>query len=457
MNSSTQIEMQSRLDGPALRLVGVRGALAALWLSGFTTWAAEPALPDEVVFPTGAYPADLVQVRRAVVAGGNILLKATDVAGIPTAFNFGPAEWRGWPEGGVFLIRDVAVTGETVNGSTTTIRGGFAPFRVFSRVHFAIRGLRFEGPMTAAVYAGACLGADFSDNIVSGVVGMPYFVEDGHVFTKAQGVWFVNDYYAYSISGQLRIANNVIEDMHGHISYGVALYSFGADTDIVGNHITGVNSAGVLVVLNTQPVQIRDNLIIPGPARCPEYTSGNGIWAADNLAPLLISDNTVTCENPLADGIGLLGEAYWGFIHSGSVIQRNHVTMLGSLWGGITLYGTVLGAYVGQNQIGGDGAFAFLVTFVYPGSDTAEGNTFVGNQISRFRSSVADVFLDELASNTALAGHSGTVIDLGTDNRITGFTKLHPAAHFGQQIRRAQKARHELMKRVLAATAAAPF
>jgi hypothetical protein len=50
-------------------------------------------------------------------------------------------------------------------------------------------------------------------------------------------------------------------------------------------------------------------------------------------------------------------------------------------------------------------------------------NTFVGNNIARVHAQVADVFLDHGSHDTVLKGDSGTVIDLGTNNRIAGFTK----------------------------------
>jgi hypothetical protein len=44
--------------------------------------------PNQVVYPTGSYPTDILNVRAAVAQGGKVLLKATDVNGVPTAFEF---------------------------------------------------------------------------------------------------------------------------------------------------------------------------------------------------------------------------------------------------------------------------------------------------------------------------------------------------------------------------------
>jgi hypothetical protein len=42
-----------------------------------------------VVYPTGLYPYDVTIVQAALDRGGTVLLKAVNVAGIPTPFNFG--------------------------------------------------------------------------------------------------------------------------------------------------------------------------------------------------------------------------------------------------------------------------------------------------------------------------------------------------------------------------------
>src|SRR5262245_46271895 len=49
-----------------------------------------------IVHPTGDPAYDLAAVRAAVQAGGTVLLKARDAAGIPKAFDFGD-----YPVGGI--------------------------------------------------------------------------------------------------------------------------------------------------------------------------------------------------------------------------------------------------------------------------------------------------------------------------------------------------------------------
>ena len=119
--------------------------------------------------------------------------------------------------------------------------------------------------------------------------------------------------------------------------------------------------------------------------------------------------------------------------------------MRDSLFGAVSLFGSISNAYVGGNRISGTGAFA-LDTFGLP--HLVQSSTFLGNDISRFDASVADVFLDEFTQDTVLLGRSGTVIDLGVNNRITGFTNMG-GANVGKQIRDAIAAKHEAISMTL--------
>src|SRR5262249_54799563 len=154
-----------------------------------------------------------------------------------------------------------------------------------------------------------------------------------------------------------------------------------------------------------------------------------------------ITGNFVEAENPQADGIAVGGDDSLPI--AGAVIQKNHVLMHDSLFGAISLYGSVTDTYVGQNRAKGTGAFALqAATFGLVQSS----NAFIGNNIARFESDLADVFLDFDTEDTVVVGSSGTVIDLGTNNIITGFTKLGPGADLGQQISHAQALRRDLIK-----------
>jgi hypothetical protein len=65
---------------------------------------------NSVVYPSGVFPDDVLNVQAAVDLGGNVLLKATNAAGQPTAFNFGTPE--ALPDRQVLLTTDVSILGE---------------------------------------------------------------------------------------------------------------------------------------------------------------------------------------------------------------------------------------------------------------------------------------------------------------------------------------------------------
>jgi len=398
-----------------------------IWLllvSGFAVVAphASAAPPAAIIHPTGLFPDDVQNVQEAVDAGGTILLKATDANGELASFNFGPATTDG---GSVLLTNDVVVLGEISDGHMTTIDGGNQSFAGFGLpVNSAFRGIHFNGPRTGAVVMSHSSGFEFSECWVHDVIGLPFYPE-----TKGQAVWMNGP--PGGITGRLRIAGNLVEDIHAEVGYGFAIFGYDAEAEIIGNAIFGANTAGILVGLNSQPTQIEDNLIVPGPERFPFGTGGNGIVAVRPTAATgtyRIADNVVVCENPLADGIYLLG-VLGGFGEqpvANSVIEKNDVEMHASHFTAIALYGAVSNCVVRNNNIRGTGAYAMQIGAAFLGGPAAN-NRLIGNNISQFDAVVpsydwgdmADVFLDVHSQDTVVSGLVGSVIDLGVDNRIS--------------------------------------
>lgn len=390
--------------------------LVALVLSALACAIASPvpaaASGARVVYPTGLAASDVPQVQAAVNAGGSILLKASDANGVPAAFEFG--------SGSVRLNNDVAISGETVNRSMTTVRHGRFPFRTnFSHpVHSSFSGIHFDSPRSTAVFVGTSTGFSFTDNLITDVVGLPAFG-----LLKGQAVWVTDSGFKNHITGTITIANNVVERVHADLSYGVALASFDADATITGNTFIDTKDTGVLVVYNSKPVVIEGNSIAGGAPEQGFTSVGNGILVGQGTGAFTIRRNTVVSDNPLADGIALSGDLIPGHIPGSSLVEKNSVTMRGSQFGGITVYGEVQASLIANNHVDGDGAYALDITPIF-GNEICDGTTFRGNNISGFNASVADVFLDVNAYNTVLRGHSGIVIDNGTNNRITGFTPM---------------------------------
>lgn len=393
---------------------------------------------DQVVYPTGTYPEDVNNVQAAVDQGGTVLLKAKNADGQPTAFEFGLYD-------GVDITDDVTIFGERSGSAMTTIRGGWAPVWCLEPVYLTVRGIHFEGPRSCAIYIGASTGADLSSNVITGVIGTP--MSSG--IMKGQGIWIVAlGGNPDAISGSIVIADNTIEDVDAENGYGLALFIFGAEMTIVGNHISGMNTAGILAVYNTETVCVMDNIIVPGPEQYPSpYSGGVGIWGANSLGgDYYFARNDIICENPEAGGIVVMQPcSLWApFPEPEVVIERNHVTVHGTWWGGIELVDGVSGAYVGQNRIDGQNAYAIGVWAWYFPEAPMANNVFQGNNVSRFTANFAEYFLDVPTQNTVVLGNSGTVLDLGSGNRVTGLTRMRDDVPIGQLIRDAQAMRRAL-------------
>jgi hypothetical protein len=388
--------------------------------------AAMPAAADVVVVhPTGSYPADVQNVQAAVGRGGIVHLKAVNEAGEPTPFDFGPPVAG---SGSVTLTVDVEIRGETLAGSMTTIRGGNFPFYSESPIRSIIERINFDRPRGAAVLLLASSGARITHNVMTGVVGFPYFQGN----RKAQGIWILGEPNGRGpVTGTITIAYNTIADIDAENGLGLALVDFEADIKIIGNDIRGTNFNGILAFAHSGRLWITGNTIIPGPERFPGlYSAGNGImlgplysYRERPTGPAHIMNNRILCENPLADGILIIGREK---PFEGSVIAGNAVALTDSLFGGISLFENVSHTLVAGNEIRGSGVWALDVMGDTPGVN--QMNVFAGNQVTGFHATSSHVFLDQSTANSLVVGCHGSVVDEGTDNRVVGCDRAPEAA-----------------------------
>ena len=224
--------------GPSMRkLLQVRKRTLAFALGIFVFTTLIPAMEtraavDSTVYPTGVWPDDVHNVQAAIDQGGNVLLKATNAAGQPTAFNFGTPEIL--PDRFVFLTTDVSILGEQVGSNMTTIQGGFGPIRSPVPVKSRIEGIDFEGPLLDAIDIFASTGSDIIANRINNVV--PFLAFFG--FTVSDGIDIAgNSDPEHAITGKVRVADNVIENLHGDIASGIQFDGVAADSEISGNTI----------------------------------------------------------------------------------------------------------------------------------------------------------------------------------------------------------------------------
>ena len=408
-------------------------------LSTLVIFSARLSFADQIVYPTGTFPRDVQAVQAAVDAGGVVILKATDTLGKTKAFNFGPAVPG---SGSISLTHDVTILGEMLGNQMTTIQGGHFPFYSMARIHTKIHGIHFKEPLQSAVLLIASVGTEISGNRISDVVGV---FSAGLTF--GDGIIVSGFPDPSNITGELIVADNVVNRVHAHIGWGIIVSWQDGAANIARNQVYGHNFEGIAVSRHTRLAQIVDNLVVPGPPQDPNFTSGNGIVC--NLAfggSCYIARNTVICENPAADGIQLIGDSANPV--NNSVIEGNDVVMNDSFFAGISLYGDVSHNLVRANKITGNGAFVMQVarfTSTEPG--IALSNTFVGNNIAQFEADIADVFLDVTSRNTIVNGYSGTVIDLGNENSVSGFTKKAITQDLGTRIREALQLKATLLQR----------
>ena len=366
---------------------------------------------ETVVYPTGIFPQDVQNVQAAVNAGGRVRLKAVDVNGHPTAFNFGTPENLSGRR--VFLLTNVSISGERIGRNVTTIRGGNIPFRGKVPVTTSISGISFEGPRQAAIQLTSSTGTSITNNHVSGVVG----TMTGFGYTFGDGI----DVFGYqnpasAITGRVTVSFNRIENLHADFANGIQLDGVAAQSEIIGNTIRDVESVGILVIRSGSTTAIEENLIIPGPGNGTALlTAGAGIYIAEGKYS--VKENSIRCENVLADGILAIGGGF-AAATSRPVIDSNRIEMNGSQFGGISLYGLVDHSQVSENSIRGNGAFAVLVAEGPDPNDRATDNRFRENNISRFTSSVGDVLFSSNTANNSYKGRCRSIIDLGVNNDV---------------------------------------
>jgi hypothetical protein len=423
--------------------------LAALALSLILPGGSRAALvPDRVVFPTGEWPTDVENVQAAVDLGGIVLLKANNAAGQPTAFNFGVVEEDVCGRQ-VALQGDVALVGESVGAARTTIVGGYRPILVgvsrwgacggdYSPLsgHVRIEGITFEGPDQSAIDVYKAASAEIIGNRISNVI-----VDLG----LGVGLNVFGGGAQRRITGRVSIADNIIrfpvvDDVGSNFAHAIVLDNVPADVEILRNFIENTQDfTGILVVRQVEgTVRIADNFVAPHP-QAPGAGNGVGIYiyaddrwdAIRTSAPVYeLVGNRVVTEGY---GIGLLGQR--GAIDA-PVVERNHISTTNSFpWAeGIFFGGNISTARVSNNRIDGSGAFGIDIFAFEPGQ-LAESNTFVGNNVTQFEASIADVFLDVITQDTVVVGEPGTVVDLGTGNQITGMSRIGQGEHIGLQIR----------------------
>jgi hypothetical protein len=380
------------------------------------TYAAPPV--TTTVYPTGFFPLDVQNVQAAIDKGGTVILKATNAAGRPTAFNFGPPD----PQvgGTALLTTDVSILGQQIGQFVTTIEGGYAPITGLLPVKSTIQGIHFEGPLLSAINLSRSTGADIVGNHISGIVPAQLSFA-----TEIEGIFVSGfDDPQKAITGKVRIVGNVIEVTGGEFVNGIQFDEVSADIEISENTVRFVESDGIFVcngitvIRSHGDVSLINNLVAMGQGNPDAFPVG--IFVGGHAeARYEIRRNTVTAEHPNSDGMDVDG----GFANLGptqhAIVEGNHVRLQSKLStaGGIVFFGAVKNSLMAANKI--EGTSGNAIQILGRGSaSTAESNYAVGNDISGLTASAGDVFFGPDSIDNLFAGHCKTSVDLGIGNRI---------------------------------------
>ena len=409
-----------------MRIAAVAVCIALFTSLGLTGTVAR-ASSVTVVYPTGDASLDAANVQQAVDGGGTVLLKATNTSGAVTAFDFGPSSFAG---SSVTITVDVDLEGATTSsGAMTTIRGGFDPIGGGNGASVTIAGLRFDHPFSDAIFLFEAGSVRIVRDRIEHVAGLP----DGPGFTVASGI-------AVGGGSDVTISDNVVDDVDAAFGTGIEQFGARGQVEIARNRVTGVNTTGIettqYLTRPGQGTRIDDNYVRPGPARYAIGSAGQGI-EINGHGSFAVERNEVVCDNPNA--IGIFGFGFEQFRFGplvGPVIRHNTIRLntepLGAV--GVAFIGEVSEAFVAQNKMSGVGyAALFTLGCACEPASVFDSDTFFANETGALRSGFADVFFDVPTRHATLVGRSGTVVDLGTDDVITGFSAVGASGGVGRR------------------------
>ena len=380
------------------------------------------------VYPTGAFPLDVQNVQAAIDQGGTVVLKATNVSGQPTAFNFGPADIA--VAGGVSLTTDVSLIGETVHGHMTTISGGFNSIFCASPVKSRIQGIDFEGSLDSPIALIRSTGADIVGNRIRGIVPLLLFFGA----TEIEGIFVSGfDDPLNAVTGRINITGNTIEISGGDFVNGMQFDEVAADINVSDNTVNFLSSdgevqtIGILVFRAHGQVALVNNHVTMGNG--DPFAFPSGVFVGGHAeAHYTIAANTVVTNHPQADGMDIIAFPSSGATQ-GALVLGNHVTTHSTTTfnGGIVFEGAVEDSVMAGNLIDGTGGNAVQILGFDP-ADIADSNLAIGNDISHFASLAGDVFFGPESTNNVYIGRCNTFTDQGTGNRILCGKPLAAAA-----------------------------
>jgi hypothetical protein len=419
-------------EGKMKKLVYAFALIGVLALMAVQALAVSLQSFDSVVEGKNDPSSDVKAVQEAVSKGGTVLLKGT--------FDFGK-------KGRVNITKDITILGEADKDGNplTKIHGGFWTF--FSPLpskgsppkapgpKVAIRGIHFDGAIWTPLHFPYISGAEISHNIITNVLPfqVPHKWKGGETLLLHAGAVFGTRFVHQekilpTATGKLIFANNRVDlkNQNPTMIMGQGaffIWTWGADILVRENHITNVTRNSIETIDNyvdekgRGTVNIENNKIVT-PTEGIEFPSPvtpNGIVAGCFLdmsagtnprrySKIHILGNYIEVRGKTGVGIGVLSDKV--------VVGFNEIVVGGGpKASGIGIMGS--DGLIAKNTFKGSGAFA-MGTRKW-GPLTGCRNSFVWNDISKFKGSVAHVAFT--SNDNFVLGSSCKIVDQGQNNR----------------------------------------
>src|SRR5579862_9180031 len=395
-------------------------------------------LPSQPVMiaGTGDPNIDVPAIQAAVDQGGRLILSGH------FSFDRPPAK----PDGAIYnrmvtVSKPIEISGVLdANGDMPTIEAGNWPFFIdAASARVSIRALHFVRPKAGAIWVYAVGGLTIANCRIENVeptvefgmqAGVSGALSGGiGVFADPHPPGNANPGKPENFSGTLAILNNDIDmgATPGPLSLAITIFSVGVSPDhevdiyVSGNNIRNVTEPAINLRVVGGRAHIERNVIVTGAV----MGSSANPDAIRIVGPgsYFVAHNTIDCgwTDGAATGINVIGQAPPRSA-ANAVILDNDInmsapngTMFAPNSAGIEIRGYAQGTSVLNNRMKGraSAALSVLQNVGNPGS-----NAFISNDVSGFKSSIADVFVDVGATNTVVIGTQAGVEDHGSGTTV---------------------------------------
>lgn len=411
-------------------------AAALVWLSATAMMAAA----QTVVTGTGDPNVDVPAVQAALNVGGDVRLVGT------FSFDRPPVNDRT-----VVISKAVSVTGAAdEQGGRATILGGWRAFEVNAPgARVSIEGIRFVGPELFAIEGkGGVRGLRIANCKFEGVRPRNRppngFVAGAISIFPSNRALIMGD--VTLLDNEIDVGGSATERTYGILVLSVGTASDPADVQIAGNRVANVTGHGIDLRQLAGRAAVERNEIRAGAVGGQQVALAdvfvNGIRVL-GTGSYLVRHNRVECGFENAAGIRLQGNSTAQPL-TGATVESNEIVMTfpegavpGGQSAGIEIRRAASGNAVLHNRITGRARAAVSLVsdpttpagaFLTPAS-----NTFVGNNLSNFLSTLADVFVGPRVTATTVVGGGGSVADLGADTLMKGGYRTLSGEHYQSQ------------------------